>query len=86
MQDVYGFSPATVDWELFSQSEEGAVVMVHLPESADFDAITDKLESAGYAEPDSDDRHLGGRRRAARRRSAGSRPSSPIWSSTRTAA
>ncbi len=54
MQDVYGFSPATVDWELFSQSEEGAVVMVHLPESADFDTITDKLESAGYAEPDSD--------------------------------
>ena len=53
MQDVYGFSPATVDWELFSQSEKGAVVMVHLPESADFDAITDKLTSAGYAEPDS---------------------------------
>ncbi|MET0523776.1 MAG: hypothetical protein ABWZ91_03180 [Nocardioides sp.] len=54
MQDVYGFSPATVDWELFSQSEEGAVVMVHLPESADFDAITDNLESAGYDAPDSD--------------------------------
>ena len=54
MQDVYGFSPATVDWELFSQSEQGAVVMVHLPESADFDTITDKLESAGYAEPDSE--------------------------------
>jgi len=54
MQDVYGFSPATVDWELFSQSEEGAVVMVHLPESADFDAITDRLESTGYDAPDSD--------------------------------
>jgi hypothetical protein len=54
MQDVYGFSPATVDWELFSQSEKGAVVMVHLPESADFDEITDNLVDAGYAEPDSD--------------------------------
>lgn len=54
MQDVYGFSPATVDWELFSQSEEGAVVMVHLPESADFDAITANLENTGYTAPDSD--------------------------------
>ena len=54
MQGVYGFSPATVDWELFSQSEKGAVVMVHLPESADFDTITDKLKRAGYAEPDSE--------------------------------
>jgi hypothetical protein len=55
MQDVYGFSPATVDWELFSQSEQGAVVMMHLPESADFAAITAHLESAGYDAPDSDD-------------------------------
>ena len=53
MQDVYGFSPATADWELFSQSEKGAVVMLHLPESADLDAITDNLVNAGYAEPDS---------------------------------
>jgi hypothetical protein len=54
MQAVYGFSPATVDWELFSQSEEGAVVMLHLPDSADFDAIRDSLTDAGYAEPTSD--------------------------------
>jgi hypothetical protein len=54
MQEVYGFSPATVDWELFSQSEQGAVVMVHLPESADFGVITDNLESAGYTPPESD--------------------------------
>lgn len=54
MQAVYGFSPATLDWEMFSQSEQGAVVMMHLPESADIDAIRDTLAEAGYAEPESD--------------------------------
>ncbi len=53
-QDVFGFSPATVDWELFSQSAKGAVVMVHLTESTDIGAITDALADAGYAEPDED--------------------------------
>ena len=54
MQAAYGFSPATVDWELFSQSDKGAVVMVHLAESADIDAIKDSLAELGYAEPESD--------------------------------
>jgi len=54
MQAVYGFSPATVDWELFSQSKKGAVVMLHLPDSADFDAIRESLTDAGYTEPGSD--------------------------------
>ena len=53
-QDAFGFSPATIDWELFSQSEQGAVVMMHLTESTDIDAITDALADAGYAEPDED--------------------------------
>jgi hypothetical protein len=53
LQDSFGFSPATVDWELFSQSEKGAVVMLHLPDSADFDAIADSLDELGYVEPDS---------------------------------
>jgi hypothetical protein len=53
MQAVYGFSPATVDWELFSQSEQGAVVMVHLSEETDFDAVRENLREAGYVEPES---------------------------------
>ena len=53
LEDTFGFSPATVDWELFSQSEKGAVVMLHLPDSADFDAIAGILGEIGYAEPDS---------------------------------
>ncbi len=55
IQQVLGFSPATVDWELFSQSEEGAAVMLRLPDSADFEAITANLEHAGYGEPEEDD-------------------------------
>lgn len=54
IQDVFGFSPATIDWELFSQSAQGAVVMVHLAESTDLDTITDALAEAGYTEPDED--------------------------------
>jgi hypothetical protein len=54
MQAAYGFSPATVDWELFSQSEKGAVVMVQLPESANIGAIEDSLAELGYVEPESD--------------------------------
>ena len=85
MQDVYGFSPATVDWELFSQSEEGAVVMVHLPESADFDAITDDLESAGTPHP-TPTPACGWVASSCSPRSAGSPRARRIWSSTRTAA
>jgi hypothetical protein len=51
IQDVLGLSPANVDWELFSQSEQGAVVMVQLPESVDLDTITGNLGDAGYTEP-----------------------------------
>jgi len=53
LQETFGFSPATVDWELFSQSEAGAVVMVRLPDSTDFDALADTLAGIGYDEPDS---------------------------------
>jgi len=53
MQAVFGFSPATVDWELFSQSEQGAVVMMHLPESTDFGELEDTLADNGYVEPES---------------------------------
>lgn len=50
----YGFSPATADWELFSQSASGAVVMLHLPDSTDFGALEDTLVDLGYTRPSSD--------------------------------
>jgi hypothetical protein len=54
LQEKFGFSPATVDWELFSQSEQGAVVMLHLPDGTDFGDIADRLDELGYTRPSSD--------------------------------
>ncbi len=49
----FGFSPASVEWELFSQSERGALVMLGLPETIDFDDVADDLRRLGYDEPES---------------------------------
>ena len=53
LQTTYGFSPATADWELFSQSTIGAVVILRLPDDTDFGRIGQRLEAAGYARPSS---------------------------------
>ena len=46
----YGFSPANADWELFSQSDQGAVVMLHLP-AADLDAVATTSAPSGTSSP-----------------------------------
>ena len=51
LQERFGFSPATADWELFSQSYQGAVVMLHLPSSTDFSDVADHLRELGYTQP-----------------------------------
>ena len=55
LQAHFGFSPATAEWELFSQSDAGAVVIVQLPEDADFDDVADELEESGFEPPAEDD-------------------------------
>ena len=55
LQTRFGFSPATVEWELFSQSTQGAVVIMRMPDGTDFDAIGDRLERAGFTRPKSED-------------------------------
>ena len=50
LQQRFGFSPANADWELFSQSYQGAVVMLHLP-SHDLGAVAGHLRGLGYREP-----------------------------------
>jgi hypothetical protein len=50
LQQRYGFSPASADWELFSQSDQGAVVMLHLP-SSDLGDVADRLKELGYTQP-----------------------------------
>ena len=54
LQTRFGFSPATVDWELFSQSAEGAVVILRLPDATDFATLEANLTDLGYAPPESD--------------------------------
>lgn len=54
MHEEYGFSPATLDWELLSQSEAGAVVVMRLPEDTDFAGVEDTLEGLGYERPDAE--------------------------------
>lgn len=55
MQAAYGFSPASLDWELFSQSESGAVLLMQLPDGTDLDALRDTVEDLGYVRPDDED-------------------------------
>ncbi|MFC6340606.1 hypothetical protein ACFP8W_01330, partial [Nocardioides hankookensis] len=54
LQAHFGFSPANVEWELFSQSTAGAVVILRLPDD-DLDAVGDDLEDAGFKRPGTDD-------------------------------
>lgn len=59
MHRHYGFSPLDVAWEMYGQSREGAVVALRLGESADPDAIEDRLARLGY-EPPADGPGTGG--------------------------
>jgi hypothetical protein len=54
LQSKFGFSPASAEWELFSQSTEGAVVILQLRDGSDVGAVADHLADAGFARPDRD--------------------------------
>ncbi len=53
LQEKFGFSPASADWEMFSQSDRGAVITLHLPDSTDFGELGDRLEALGFTRPSS---------------------------------
>ena len=55
LQARFGFSPASADWELFSQSTQGAVVIVEMPDGTDFDELGSNLEEVGFERPHSED-------------------------------
>jgi hypothetical protein len=55
MQEEYGFSPATLEWELLTQSSEGASVIMQLSEDVDVEAVQDGVEALGYERPGSED-------------------------------
>jgi hypothetical protein len=54
MQSSFGFSPASAEWELFSQSPDGAVITLRLSDDADFAGLGDRLETLGYRPPASE--------------------------------
>ncbi|MDI6912092.1 hypothetical protein [Nocardioides sp.] len=51
LQTRFGFSPGTADWELFSQSDAGAVVILQMPDDTDFGDLADRLEGNGFTRP-----------------------------------
>ena len=61
LQARFGFSPASAEWELFSQSREGAVITLRLPDETDFVDLGDRLEELGYLRPELRDWRVGGR-------------------------
>lgn len=52
LTEEFGFSPATLVWELFAQSPDGAVDILGFPDDADFDALADRLEDLGFEPPE----------------------------------
>ncbi|MGZ4464581.1 MAG: hypothetical protein ACXVW0_04390 [Nocardioides sp.] len=55
LQERFGFSPASVQWELFSQSDQGAVVMLRMPDSTDFGDLETHLTDLGFSRPSKED-------------------------------
>jgi hypothetical protein len=55
LHERFGFSPASIDWELLSQSAEGAALTIQLAGSTDVEELGDRLEELGYERPDSGD-------------------------------
>ncbi|WGX97665.1 hypothetical protein [Nocardioides sp. L-11A] len=55
IQDEIGLSPATLEWELFTQGADGALVLMGLPDEFDVAGLRERLRAIGFAEPDDAD-------------------------------
>ena len=55
LQQHFGFSPATIEWEAFAQGRSGATMVVRMPDGFDFDKVRRKLATAGFTKPEADD-------------------------------
>ncbi|MBF4162570.1 hypothetical protein [Nocardioides acrostichi] len=51
LDSTFGWSPATAQWELLAQAEEGSVEIVRLDPGTDFDDLADRLRALGYTAP-----------------------------------
>lgn len=54
LQEKFGFSPATADWEAYAQAKGGATMVLKLPD-ADFGELADNLHSLGFRKPAQED-------------------------------
>jgi hypothetical protein len=55
LQKNFGFSPATADWEAYAQSDEGATMIVRMPDGFDLEHVTGHLEDLGFTKPSKKD-------------------------------
>lgn len=51
LQERFGWSPASIEWELLAQSTSGAVEIVGLPDDLDLDELADQVRALGYTPP-----------------------------------
>lgn len=54
LQDHYGWSPATLDWEMYSQTPKGDLMVGHLPDGVDYDGLATDLDRMGFDGPSKD--------------------------------
>ena len=54
LQELYGFSPATAEWEAFAQGRSGATMVLQTGQ-ADFGTIAENLRALGYKAPKQDE-------------------------------
>lgn len=52
LQARFGFSPGSLEWELFSQGASGAAIVMRVGEDVDLADVADDLTELGYDEPD----------------------------------
>jgi hypothetical protein len=55
LQEHFGFSPATADWEAYAQADAGATMVLRMPDGFDFDAVRDHLSDLGFTKPGKED-------------------------------
>lgn len=55
LHEALGVSPATLRWELFAQSPDGAVDILALTEDVDPDDVRDRLSTLGFERPEADE-------------------------------
>lgn len=55
LQAEVGLSPANLEWEVFSQSPDGAALVLAVPESLSFAELRERLTDLGFTGPAEDD-------------------------------